>query len=138
VLKGPQGTLYGRNTTGGAINVISKLPTSNLESEVTLGYGDYDSAVVRAMVNVPLMNDTLAIRFAGQWTDNSGFSRELNYGVNLGSSDQWNLRASVLYTPTSQLQFVLRADYADGYGGGKSIQSSMIDATGTVILVAFT
>ena len=65
VLKGPQGTLYGRNTTAGAINFITAKPSDESEFFASLGYGDYETAETEVMVNLPL-SDSVSIRFAGQ------------------------------------------------------------------------
>ncbi|MGQ0586054.1 MAG: TonB-dependent receptor [Gammaproteobacteria bacterium] len=66
VLKGPQGTLYGRNSTAGAINVLSAAPNWNRESYVRFGYGAYETTDIEAMHNQPL-GDTVALRFAGKF-----------------------------------------------------------------------
>lgn len=130
VLKGPQGTLYGRNTAGGAINIISNLPTQDPGGELTLGGGNYDSAKVQAIVNVPLVRDVLAFRLAGQYLENSGYAQDLVHGVGLGGIQQWNVRGTLLYTPTPRLQFILRADYSSGSGGGSLVEPLTINTLG--------
>jgi iron complex outermembrane recepter protein len=129
VLKGPQGTLYGRNSTGGAINIISKLPTWEDEAQFTLGYGNYDSKVVQAIINHPLTSDTLSFRVAAQWSDNSGYSRDLEDGRNLDNATVGSFRVTLLYTPTQQLSFALRGDYANGIGGNSAHQPIAITPT---------
>ncbi len=66
VLRGPQGTLYGRNSIGGAINVLSKRPTKDLYGEVRATYGNYNRTLLEAAVSGPL-TDTLRFRLAGNW-----------------------------------------------------------------------
>ncbi|HZP12649.1 MAG TPA: TonB-dependent receptor [Nevskiaceae bacterium] len=66
VLKGPQGTLYGRNSTAGAINIISARPTFHNEAYFTAGYGNYKTSNVEGMLNLPL-GDQLAFRIAGKY-----------------------------------------------------------------------
>ena len=66
VLKGPQGTLYGRNSTAGAINVLSARPSYNREAYLTAGYGDYKTSNFEGMLNLPL-GDFFAVRFAGKY-----------------------------------------------------------------------
>ena len=63
VLRGPQGTLFGKNTTGGAINVISAKPGPDFESSITLRAADYGQQDLRAMINAPI-NDTISTRFS--------------------------------------------------------------------------
>ena len=65
VLKGPQGTLYGRNSTAGAINVLSAAPSWDRESYVRFGYGAYETSDIEAMYNQPI-GENLAVRFAGK------------------------------------------------------------------------
>lgn len=66
VLKGPQGTLYGRNSTGGALNIITKQPGTNFEADASVGYGSYDTLRVDGGVTLPL-SDTWGLRAAGSY-----------------------------------------------------------------------
>lgn len=72
VLKGPQGTLYGRNATAGAVNVIAKKPTNRLEGDVFAQYGNYDSKRIEASVNVPL-SKAFAFRASGLLNQHDGY-----------------------------------------------------------------
>jgi iron complex outermembrane receptor protein len=74
VLKGPQGTLFGRNTTGGAILIQSRRPQMDFGGHVTLTAGNYDNREIDAAVNVPLVADKLALRIAGNAQDRDGFT----------------------------------------------------------------
>jgi len=74
VLRGPQGTLFGRNSTAGAVQFISQRPdTHSFEASVGLEYGSYDTRKGDAMVNLPLVQDVLALRLSGHYQDNSGW-----------------------------------------------------------------
>lgn len=72
VLRGPQGTLYGRNATGGVVNMIPNLPGFDFEGFVKGEAGNYDTRRMSAMVNVPI-TDTFAVRLAGSATKRDGF-----------------------------------------------------------------
>jgi iron complex outermembrane receptor protein len=76
ILRGPQGTLFGRNTTGGALNIITKQPTGDLEGMARISYGNYDSVEANAVLNVPLAGEELAARIA------YSFKRDDGYGHN--------------------------------------------------------
>jgi outer membrane receptor protein involved in Fe transport len=105
VLRGPQGTLYGRNATAGVINVISAKPDMVdfkgwLKGEV----GNYHSKRVSAMVNVPLVEDKLAVRFAGALTTRQGY--DYNEGTHhaVNGRDLWSARATLAFKPTERFQ----------------------------------
>jgi len=81
VLRGPQGTLYGRNATGGVFNAITAKPTNELAGSATLDIGNYSSHKLKAMANLPL-SDTLALRLAGSTLERDG------YNYNIASDSQ--------------------------------------------------
>jgi len=110
VLRGPQGTLYGKNTTGGAINLISRAPElGETEGYLKLGYGNYDRIEANGAVNIP-MGDKLAMRVAGTFARADGwFRNQLPGKPDLGSVREYGIRTSLLFEPTDGARFVLRA-----------------------------
>jgi len=105
VLRGPQGTLYGRNATAGVINVISAKPNLQefsgwLKGEV----GNYHTKRVSAMVNVPLIEDKLAIRFAGALTDRQGYDYNSVTKNHVNGRDLWSARLTVGFNPTEHIR----------------------------------
>ena len=105
VLRGPQGTLHGRNATAGVINVISAKPDMDefngwLRGEV----GNYHSKRLSAMVNVPLVEDKLAIRFAGSLTDRAGYDFNRRTGHAINGRDLWSGRVTIGFKPTESLR----------------------------------
>lgn len=116
VVKGPQGTLYGRNATGGAINVIPKRPRlGDFGGEAFGEYGNYDSIKGFAAVNMPL-GETVALRVAGQVVDRDGYLSD-------GTQDEQGeaIRASLLFEPNDTFSALLVADYF--HQGGKGMGS---------------
>jgi len=106
VLRGPQGTLYGRNATAGAVNVISNKPTFDFDGAVGAEYGSYNQRGVSGMVNVPL-GDKLAARLAMRTLKRDGYATD-------GKTDDQNSRAfrgQLLAKPTDDLSILLGADY---------------------------
>src|SRR5277367_1391110 len=81
LLRGPQGTLFGRNTTGGALQVTSNQPTKNLEGSVEAGFGNYGQILGQFVVNVPL-SDELAVRVAARYDEHSNYFTDSISGVN--------------------------------------------------------
>lgn len=103
VLKGPQGTLFGKNTTGGAILFTPAAPTFEPGGFVTLGLGNENQQKVEAAVNVPIIEDTLAARFAIHSTRRDGYSYDLGNNEELDQEDVKAVRASILWTPTEKI-----------------------------------
>ncbi|QTH21146.1 TonB-dependent receptor [Rhizorhabdus wittichii] len=110
VLKGPQGTLFGKNTTGGALNITTQHPTYQLGGYVDLLYGSYDNKQIVAALNLPIVDDKLAVRVVGQRIHRDGYG-ENGVGVDVGVDRAWFGRALVRADPTDDLHILLSADY---------------------------
>ncbi|MGE5564975.1 MAG: TonB-dependent receptor domain-containing protein [Parcubacteria group bacterium] len=105
VLRGPQGTLYGRNATAGVINVISAKPSlTEFKGWVKGEVGNYHSKRISAMVNVPLVEDKLAIRFAGAMTDRQGYDYNSVTKNHVNGRDLWSARVTVGFNPTENFR----------------------------------
>lgn len=103
VLRGPQGTLYGRNTTGGAINVASRLPGNEPEADLSVEYGRFNSVNVQGGVSAPLVADTLSVRLAGLYQRDDGYTLNRLTGHYGNNTDRWALRGTVHFTPTANV-----------------------------------
>ncbi|WP_347304230.1 TonB-dependent receptor [Croceibacterium sp. TMG7-5b_MA50] len=113
VVKGPQGTLYGRNATGGAINVLPKRPRlGEFSGEALFEYGNFDSKKAVAALNMPF-GDNVALRAAGQVIDRDGYISD-GYDDDRGEA----LRASLLFEPSSRFSATIVADYYNQHGKG--------------------
>ena len=91
VLRGPQGTLFGRNTTGGAISVFMADPDFEFGGYAELGYGSYHNKLARASVDIPLA-DTFAIKVSGYWQDDDGYAKNTTTGERVNEGDGWGAR----------------------------------------------
>jgi outer membrane receptor protein involved in Fe transport len=100
VLRGPQGTLYGRNTTGGAINFITAQPRDHFGAGATVEYGSFDQLKAEAYVTGPL-TDTLKIRISGITEQGGGFQHNRDTGQELGDANRLYGRALLEWTPSA-------------------------------------
>lgn len=104
VLKGPQGTLFGRNTTGGAVLVEPAKPTNEIDGYAQVQVGNYDDREIEAMVNAPLVDDKLMVRIAGRFADRDGYTRDITSGKDLDDRHYWTLRGSLLWRPSETIE----------------------------------
>ena len=107
VLRGPQGTLYGRNATSGVINVISAKPKlGEFEGSLKAEIGNYDSRRLVGMLNVPL-GEMLAVRIAGAGTQRTGYDYNEITKNNVNGRDLWSGRVTVAFEPMPNLRATL-------------------------------
>jgi iron complex outermembrane recepter protein len=111
VLKGPQGTLFGRNTTGGAILFYPKQPGYELEGYVQAGYGNYDHRQLEAAVSAPIVDGKVAIRISGMIDKRDGWTRDITYNVRRDGNNARAFRASILLEPVEGVKNVTTYDY---------------------------
>ena len=102
VLRGPQGTLFGRNATSGVVNFRTAPPTmGKTEASADVEYGNYNSIKVKGMVNVPL-GENLAFRAAGYYVKRDGYTTNLYDGSKIDNRDMYGIRGSLRWTPSSR------------------------------------
>jgi iron complex outermembrane receptor protein len=106
VLRGPQGTLYGRNTNGGAINITTKRPTQTFSFDTSMEYGSFNAITGEAAVGGPLIADKLAFRAAAQVVKDDGYTFNRATGNDVNAADHWAGRLSLLYTPTDDFEML--------------------------------
>ena len=122
VLRGPQGTLFGQNSTGGTVNVINTLPSfDELNGKVDLTLGDYDLAKARGGINIPL-TDSIATRFSWVTTDQDGFSENLVNGQDLDDTNHTTLRSDWLFDLSDMSSLRLFAQFFDAENNGAAMK----------------
>jgi len=107
VLRGPQSTLYGRNATAGVVNITTAKPTDQFEAMASGEVGNYHQRRFEGMINLPIVDDRLDIRLAGEWTKRDGYSVNALSNQRIDGRDLWSGRLSITLKPTSNLQTTL-------------------------------
>ncbi len=135
VQKGPQGTLYGRNSFGGNLVFHSALPTEELEGGLDLSIGKFLRHRVEGFVNIPV-SDAVSVRFAGLSEKTKGYIKNIGTGNDIGGEAQQFGRATVRIAPPSMpaLEVIVRAAYTDlggeGQGGfGQKFAGTLVDTS---------
>jgi iron complex outermembrane receptor protein len=112
VLRGPQGTLYGRNATGGAVNVTTGKPTEDLSGYARLSYGNYNDVVVEGAVSGALDNDgKILVRLAGMSENRDGYGKNLTTDNDVDDRDTKGVRGTLTLKPVDGLNITLSAEY---------------------------
>jgi iron complex outermembrane receptor protein len=116
VLRGPQGTLYGRNTTGGAINILSRKPTDEWTGNVSLDYGRFNSSKLEGGVGGPITTDVLSFRLAGIFEGDDGYMYNRLTNKDVNGANHWAFRGALRFTPSSDVtdDLIVTVDHSQG------------------------
>ena len=131
VLRGPQGTLYGRNTSGGAVNFVPNRPDQDFFANAELSYGNYESLEGRAVINGGI-TDTLAGRLSVSHREHSGYSENITTSADLDDEDNWSARGQLLFTPSDASRLLLAYDYVNDDNAGNARVPFPVFPTGQV------
>lgn len=131
VLRGPQGTLFGRNTTGGALNLTSHQPVDRLEGYLKGGVGNYSFKVIEGMLNAPL-SDEVAVRVAGRFDRHDGYFPNAVLGQAQGDvQGDYFARATLKYSPKSApITLTISGDYSHYRDHGNAVAISAVNPAG--------
>ena len=135
VLRGPQGTLFGRNTIGGAISVVSKPPSDNASAEVRGTLGSFDLRDARLTFNGPI-TEGLDGKIAALWRERDGWVDGVTDGSTLGDDRSVAARGALRWEPTNKLLFDLAVDYVDQ--DGTSPPANVVQVVETAAFPGFT
>ena len=112
ILKGPQGTLFGRNSTAGAILVTTLDPEYEVSGKIRASYGRFNDFSVGAYVTAPLVADKLAFNLSASYRRSDGFNKDLFDRFDPAPLKTWSVRGKLLIEPTENLKFILAGEYA--------------------------
>ncbi|HUM50186.1 MAG TPA: TonB-dependent receptor [Chitinophagales bacterium] len=119
VLRGPQGTLFGKNTTAGAFNITTRKPTFIRQGNLELSYGNYQFVQGKVSISGPIVKDKLAARISFSGTHRNGLIKNINTGNNVNNLSNISARIQLLYKPIDKLEILVAGDFTaqrpDGY-----------------------
>lgn len=121
ILKGAQGTLFGRNTTGGALLIEPRQPHDTFTLSVAAETTNYSGRKAEAIINVPLIDDTLYVRAGVQKFKRDGFTKDITSGKRLDNQDYWTARLGITWMPTDNIENYLLSWYSDSDDNGTSL-----------------
>lgn len=111
VARGPQGTLYGRNATGGALNVISRKPTTSLDGHADITYANYNALTIEAAVGGPIAGDRLLARVAAKIEERDGWGTNLANGRDVDDLKSRAIRGMLEFRASDTVSFLLEGEY---------------------------
>ncbi|WP_129791771.1 TonB-dependent receptor [Sphingosinicella sp. CPCC 101087] len=117
VLRGPQGTYFGRNSVGGAINVITNKPVNQFEGEAEVGYSSFDTWRAMGVLNVPVVDGLLAVRASGQYQSSDGYIKNINPVGGGNDSEFVTGRVQARLTPSDRFTWDVAYSYSDEVAG---------------------
>jgi iron complex outermembrane recepter protein len=113
ILKGPQGTLYGRNTTGGAIKITTKQPDyDGIHGDAKVGYGNHNQQTVTASINLPIVDNRISMVLTGHYASDNGYGRDVTSGADLEDNRSEAFRGALRFDVTDQFQVMVRGEWA--------------------------
>ena len=130
VLRGPQGTLFGKNTVGGAINVTTIKPSNEFEGTAAIWVGNLETFNSRATLNVPILEDTLAVRVAIGTTYDSGYAYNTFLDRPRSNEGSTTFLGSLRYTPTDRLTIDVSGSWARNHSNGLAGECLIIQESG--------
>jgi len=110
ILRGPQGTTFGRNTLAGAINTVTRRPSFDWTGSISAAYGNYERQNVNAFVSGPILDDRLAFKLSGFTLKHDGYETDAK-GNDVMTEDSYGLRGGLLWKADPNLTFLLSGDY---------------------------
>ena len=124
ILRGPQGTLYGKNAPTGAVSVQTKRPTFDWGGKVQLDYGRFQNLQARAMVNIPIVQDKLAINISGIKKHQDNYYKDILTGTkDAGGEDSEAARLGILFTPTDRINWYVTMQYVNDHSPPVAMRS---------------
>lgn len=133
VLKGPQGTLFGRNTIGGAMSITTNKPTDKFEGYVEGDWGNYDAQTYTGVLNLPIVPGKLDTRLVYHFDEHQGYGENETLGTQNGTLHQNYVRESIKAEPADDWEVTLTASYDREYGNNVANKLGYLDPTTSIV-----
>lgn len=134
-LRGPQGTLFGRNATAGAINISTTRPTDTWSGYGRVTVGNYRAVNVEGAVGGPIAGDMLNVRIAGFMDKHNGYGRNESTGNQVANKDAWGVRGTLVFEPSPDFKATVIAEYYKQSDNGAALHymgaAGLVDLPGT-------
>ena len=117
ILRGPQGTLFGANTTGGVVNVVTNQPTGEFGGNIKATYGNWNRFDASGSLETPLIKDKVTLKLSGIHTQRDGWVTNVFNGQDMGSKNVNAVRGQLMITPDSDLKITLQGEYVAARNG---------------------
>ncbi|RVT89142.1 TonB-dependent receptor [Sphingomonas crocodyli] len=125
VLKGPQGTLFGRNATGGAIRIVTKKPSYTPTGSIEASYGNLDEVLVKGYISAPIVADKVAFSLSGVFNDSDGYARDIVRNTKATGINSKTVRAKLLIEPVETLSIELFGTYGKRKDGNSAAYTAL-------------
>lgn len=122
VLRGPQGSLYGRNAIGGAVNIVTAQPTNEYRGTARVAFGNANERRLNGSLSGPIVEDKLLFRVTGAYNESDGQIRNVYLNTLADGYEEYYVRGLLVFKPTDALTLDLRASYADNEAGSVSAE----------------
>ena len=121
ILRGPQGTLYGRNALAGVINIVSVHPVISPESEIAFSFGNFNLQQYEWMLNTPLADEEMFLRLSGIYANHDGYTENGTTGVEAQDQDEVSGRIQLRWLPTDNFELNLKFERERFRNGGSGV-----------------
>ena len=133
ILRGPQGTLFGANTTGGVVNVATARPTGEMGGYLKGNVGNWGRLDLSGSIEMPIVADLLSLKLAGIHTERKGWVTNIWDGKDMGGKNVDAVRGIVYFTPTPDLSITLQGEYVAARNGAPVVVNGSLPADGNYV-----
>ncbi len=133
ILRGPQGTLFGANTTGGVVNVVTSQPTGDFGGYVKAAYGNWKRFDLSGSIELPIAKDKVSLKVAGIHTQRDGWVTNVWDGSDMGRKNVDAVRGQLLFTPSDNVKVTLQGEYVAARNGAPVVVNGGLPGEGNYV-----